>query len=60
MLRADLLRTASWLDRLGQGVARANAVDSLEAAKEIEQEIGDLELAISAEGELAALLAPRR
>ena len=60
VLRADLLRTASWLDRLGQGVARANAADSLEAAKEVEQEIGELGLAISTEAELAALLAYRR
>ena len=60
MLRADLLRTASWLDRLGQGVARANAADSLEAAKGVEQEIGELGLAISTEAELAALLAYRR
>ena len=60
VLRADLLRTASWLDRLGLGVARANAADSLEAATEVEQEIGELGLAISTEAELAALLAYRR
>jgi hypothetical protein len=56
VLRADLLRAASWLDRLGQGLARAAAVDAAEAGKQIEGEIEQMNLAIAAEDELATLL----
>ena len=56
VLRADLLRAASWLDRLCQGAARAGAADQLEAAKRLEDEIRDLGLAVDAEAEVGALL----
>jgi len=56
VLRADLLRAASWLDRLCLGAARAGAADESEEAARIEKEIRDLGLAVDAEAEVAALL----
>jgi hypothetical protein len=56
VLRADLLRAASWLDRLCLGAARAGATGESENAALIEKEIRDLGLAVDAEAEVAALL----
>jgi len=60
VLRADLLRGASWLDRLGQGLARAGAADSADAARQVEHELAELKLVIAAETELAASLGEGR
>jgi hypothetical protein len=60
VLRADLLRAASWLDRLCLGAARAGAADENENAARIENEIRDLGVAVDAEAEVAALLGAGR
>ena len=56
ILRADLLRSSSWLDRLCLGAARAGAADAVEAARQIDDTIHDLGFAVDAEVELAGLL----
>jgi hypothetical protein len=60
VLRGDLLRTMSHLDRLALAVARAGARASAEEAAGLEREIEELAFAADAEAELAALLGSRR
>jgi hypothetical protein len=56
MLRADLLRASSWLDRLCIGAARGAAIDAGDALKQLGADIEELGLAVDAEVDVAALL----
>jgi hypothetical protein len=56
VLRADLLRAASRLFDFGLALARAEAAGASEQAARLDQELGDLALALEAEEEIDLLL----